>query len=233
MPLYRSGASSPGFQPLYRGQRGWPRAFDLISHPPDKLYMIGSFPDPLSAISIVGSRRASVDGLRAAHRLGRDLGEAGWTVVSGLARGIDTAALEGALAGGGRAGVFLGNGLPAIYPPENQQLAWRLGRQGFVASEWGRGEAPKKHHFPRRNRLISALARAVVVVEASVKSGSMWTVHWALEQGKEVMAFPGPVEGPGHGGCHQLIRDGALLVTGAQEVLEVVAQLPDDPPIVS
>lgn len=234
MPQKASRAPLGAHRPLRRGDQGWPVALDRMSHPPLLLYTIGSFPGPLSAIAVVGSRRASVDGLRAAHRLGRELAEAGWTVVSGLARGIDTAALEGSLAGGGAAGVFLGNGLPQIYPPENQDLAARICRAGgFVASEWGRGEAPLKHHFPRRNRLISGISRAVVVVEATVRSGSMWTVYWALEQGKEVMAYPGSVSGPGHGGCHALIRDGALLVTGAQEVIEAVSNLPDDPPIVS
>lgn len=233
MPLNSRRPPSPEVYTLNRGHQDWPHSLDLISHPPEKLYMIGAFPCPLSAIAIVGSRRASAGGLRVAHRLGRELAEAGWVVVSGLARGIDSAALEGALAAGGCGGVFLGNGLPGIYPPENQQLAWRLARRGFVASEWGRGEAPRKHHFPRRNRLISAVARAVVVVEATVKSGSMWTVHWALEQGKEVLAFPGSVEGASNGGCHQLIREGALLVTGADEVIEAVSRLPDDPSIVS
>ena len=171
-------------------------------------------------MAVVGSRRASAAGCSQAYRLGRDLAEAGVDVVSGLARGIDAAALEGAVAGGGCPGAVLGNGFPRIYPPENRALADRMeAAGGFLVSEFALGSPPRRYHFPRRNRLISALSSVVVVVEAALKSGSLITVGWALDQGKDVCAYPGPAESPENEGCHQLIREGATLVTGCADVL--------------
>jgi len=158
-----------------------------------------------------------------AFRLGRELAERGWCVVSGLARGIDRAALEGAVLAGGSPWAVLGNGLPMIYPPEHRELAERLvAAGGALLSELPCDAPPRRDHFPRRNRLISGLSRGVVVVEATERSGSLITAGWALEQGREVLAVPGPAEGPGHQGCHRLIREGATLVTSAEEVLEAL-----------
>ena len=203
----------------------YPPALSHVPRPPELLYLQGRL-EPCTAptVAVVGSRRASPLGLRQAYRLGRELAERGLTVVSGLARGIDAAALEGALAGGGRPGAVLGNGLPRIYPAENRDLADRMvSAGGFVASEFPLDSPPRRHHFPRRNRLIAGLGAALVVVEAALASGSLISVGWALELGREVLAFPGPAEGPHYEGCHALIRDGAGLVTGADQVVEALA----------
>ncbi|MEM7166849.1 MAG: DNA-processing protein DprA [Planctomycetota bacterium] len=206
----------------------YPESLATTSSAPEKLFVCGTLPRLMPpAVAVVGSRRASPLGRRQAHELGRQLGEAGLVVVSGLARGIDSCALEGCLRGGGLAGAVLGNGLPTIYPSENEDLATRMIRGGgFVISEFEPDSPPRREHFPQRNRLISALALAVVVVEATNRSGSLITARWALRQGRDVCAFPGPVEGPQYQGCHRLIREGAALVTNVVEVLEVVADLP-------
>ena len=144
--------------------------------------------------------------------------------MSGLARGVDACALEGALSvEGGVGGVVLGNGLPEIYPTENIELAHRLvAGGGFVASEFQLDALPLKGHFPTRNRLISGWSVGVVVVAATVRSGSLHTAKWALDQGREVFAVPGPVEGPEFEGVHHLIRDGAHLVASAAEAIEIL-----------
>ncbi len=204
---------------------GIPECLERIDDPPSVLYLLGELPQPAAAtVAVVGSRRALPAARREAYRLGQELASAGVRVVSGLARGIDTAVLEGAASTGGGAGAVLGNGLPEIYPAENGALAARLlVTGGFLLSELPLHAPPLRHHFPRRNRLISALSRAVVIVQASVRSGSLITAGWALEQGREVLAFPGPTEGPHYEGCHQLIRSGAELVTGSKEVLATLA----------
>ncbi len=184
------------------------------------LTVAGTPPNPKTPrVAVVGSRRASAAGRRIAYRLGRELAQLGMDVVSGLAKGIDAAALEGALAAGGSPCAVLGNGLPRVYPAENAALAKRISTQGAVLSEFPLDAPPRRHHFPQRNRLISGLSLAVVVVEAAARSGSLITARWALDQGREVMAFPGCAEGPSHEGCHQLIRDGAPLVTSAEDVI--------------
>ena len=205
-----------------------PLSLTNVEPPPKCLFVCGSLPQEMPpAVAIVGSRRASALGRRQAHKLGRELAEHGLAVVSGLARGIDSCALEGCLQGEGFAGAILGNGLPEIYPEQNTALAQRiLSSGGFVASEFPEGAPPKKEHFPQRNRLISGLCLAVVVVEATVRSGSLITARWALQQGKDVLAFPGPTEGPQYEGCHQLLKEGAALVTGVGDVLNVLADLP-------
>ena len=211
---------------LHPGDQQFPQEWNLLTPP---VRFVDSWGTPsLSSrrVAIVGSRRSTTVGERIAHKMGRELTAKGWTVVSGLARGIDGAALEGAL----RAALedpnapppvaILGNGLPDIYPPEHEDLASRIVQSGGVLySEFDRKAPPRRSHFPKRNRLISALSRGVVVVEATLRSGSLITANWALEQGREVFAVPGSPEGPGSAGCHQLIREGALLVTSAEEVL--------------
>lgn len=201
---------------------GWPG----VAPPPALLYRKGPrlLPSSRPRIAVVGSRNASPLGRRQAYRLGAELSESGCLVVSGLARGIDSFALEGAVASGCGAGAVLGNGLPGIYPQSSSALASRmLEAGGFLLTEYPLGAPPRRHHFPRRNRLISGLAQAVVVVEATLKSGSLITVDWALRQGREVLVFPGPVEGPHYEGCHRLLREGAHLVTCAEDVLEILA----------
>jgi len=209
-----------------RQHRNWPSELESLSHPPRRLWLCGQIPGCWPTVAIVGSRKASVAGLRFAFEIASELTLSGFRIVSGLARGIDAAALEGAVCSAAQGGpaplVLLGNGLPAIYPPENQQLARRIiDLGGSLMSEYRPGTAPLRHHFPHRNRLISGWSLAVVVVEATRKSGSMGTASHALDQGREVCAVPGPVLRGTHDGCHDLIQSGAHLVTCARDVIEI------------
>lgn len=200
----------------------YPAPLRQIPNPPPLLWVRGQ-PAALSAprmIAVVGARAATRGGLAMAAELAAGLAAAGITVVSGLARGVDGAAHQAAVAQGGRSVGVLGSGLDRLYPVEHADLAAAMARQGAVVSEHLADTAALPHHFPLRNRIISGLAAAVVVVEASEKSGSLITATAALEQGREVMAVPGPV-GPGRNrGGHALLRDGARLVEGADDVLE-------------
>lgn len=171
------------------------------------------------SVSVVGSRAATTHGRAFARSLARDLAQAGLTVVSGLARGIDAAAHRGALEGGGRTIAVLGSGLGRIYPPENASLAEEIGASGAVVSEFGLDAGPFKSHFPRRNRVIAGWGRAVVVVEAGEKSGALITARLGLDEGREVMAVPGHPFVPAAAGCNALLRDGAALVRNAGDVL--------------
>ncbi len=175
------------------------------------------------AIAIVGARNASSLGERMARRLAAELGEAGFVVVSGLARGIDAAAHEAALATGTVA--VLGGGADVLYPQENRDIHAKIGREGLRLSEQPMGLAPQARHFPRRNRLISGLCAALVVVEAAAKSGSLITARTALDQGREVLAVPGHPFDARASGCNLLIRDGARLVRGAADVIEALGPL--------
>jgi DNA processing protein len=174
-------------------------------------------------IAVVGARNASALGRKFAAELAADLGNAGLAVVSGLARGIDTAAHEGAL-GSGTVAVLAG-GVDDIYPPENKRLYERVAQDGAVVSEMPVGQRPQAKHFPRRNRIISALARGVVVVEAAEGSGSLITANFALEQGREVFAVPGSPLDPRAKGTNRLLRDGATLTEAASDVLDVLRPL--------
>lgn len=175
-------------------------------------------------IAVVGARNASAAGRKFAHRIAADLGQAGFVVVSGLARGIDTAAHEGALPTGTIA--VLAGGVDDIYPPENGALYRDIKEQGLIVSEMAVGQKPQAKHFPRRNRIISGLARGVVVVEAAEGSGSLITANFALEQGREVFAVPGSPLDPRVKGTNRLIRDGATLTESAADVLQVLAGQP-------
>jgi DNA processing protein len=177
------------------------------------------------AVAVVGARRASEYGRRMAGELARGLAESGVTVVSGLAAGIDAAAHAGALAAGGRTLAVLGTGVDRVYPPWHAELAAAIAGQGALVSEFPCGTPPLAFHFPRRNRLISGMALATVVVEAAARSGSLITARFALEQGREVCAVPGPADTAGHRGPHRLIREGARLVTSAEDVLQEIAPL--------
>jgi DNA processing protein len=171
------------------------------------------------AVAVVGSRRATPAGLSMARTLGRGLTEAGLLVVSGLARGVDGAAHEGALEAGGQTAAVLGCGADVVYPPEHGRLARRIMESGLIATEFPMGMPPLAHHFPLRNRTISGLCRAVVLVEASNRSGSLITARAALEQGRDVLAVPGNVVSGRSTGCHALIKDGASLVETVEDVL--------------
>jgi DNA processing protein len=170
-------------------------------------------------IAIVGSRAATSVAVDTAARLGADLGARGVTVVSGLARGVDSAAHRGALTNG-RTIAVLGSGVDCIYPPEHKTLAAQIAQTGLLVSEYPPGTPPLPHHFPQRNRLISGLSLGVVVIEASEKSGSLITAGCALEQGREVMAVPGNVLSGRNRGGHALLKDGAKIVETADDIVE-------------
>ena len=203
-----------------RGAR-LPERLRAIADPPASLLVRGAPAAIMAAgVAIVGSRRASRAGCDVAHALARDLGAAGVVVVSGLAYGIDAAAHRGALAGGGRTVAVLGGGLDRMYPAAHARLAEEIvAAEGAVVSEYARHQAPRKHHFPERNRLISGLTLGTVIVEATVESGSLITARMAAEQGREVMAVPGPVASPLSRGCHRLLKSGAALIENADDVL--------------
>lgn len=198
----------------------YPRLLMEIADPPPYLYLMGELSGSETAVAVVGSRRASQYGLGVATRLGRDLAAQGVTVVSGMARGIDTAAHWGAVKAGGRSIAVLGCGIDVVYPPENGALHRALADSGAIVSEFPMGTAPLSENFPRRNRIISALSRGVVVVEAGEASGSLITARFALEQGREVFAVPGNVNMSGSRGANALIKEGAKLVERVEDILE-------------
>ena len=207
----------------------YPRLLMEIPDPPPYLYVLGELKGSENAVAIVGSRRASQYGLCTATRLARDLALQGVTVVSGMARGIDTAAHWGALKGGGRSIAVLGCGIDVIYPPENAALHDSLSKGGALITEFPMGTAPLAENFPRRNRIISALSKGVVVVEAGEGSGSLITARYALEQGREVFAVPGNVTCSGSRGANGLIKEGAKLVERVEDILEELGMEPHGP----
>ena len=198
----------------------FPAALLAIPDMPPVLWYCGAL-DALRApaVAVVGSRAASAVALETAARLGTDLAALGITVVSGLARGVDSSAHRGALCSG-RTIAVLGSGVDRIYPREHAALAGEIARAGLVISEYPPGTPPLAFHFPMRNRLISGLSRAVVVIEAGEKSGSLITAACALEQGRDVMAVPGNVLSGRNRGAHALIRDGAKIVESADDIVE-------------
>jgi len=199
----------------------YPRALLDIGHAPPVLFFIGRR-ELLNrpAFAVVGSRHATPQGRMNAREFARALGEAGLTIVSGLALGIDAAAHEGALATDASTLAIIGTGADRVYPARNRDLARRIAERGGIMTEFVPGTPPRKENFPRRNRLISGLARGVLVVEATLSSGSLITARWAGEQGREVFAIPGSIHSPFAKGCHKLIREGAKLVETARDVLE-------------
>jgi len=210
--------SALGGRAIACGEPDYPAALAAIHDPPPVIQLLGQarlLAGP--GIAIVGARNASLAGRQFARAMAADLAGAGMVVVSGMARGIDTAAHEGALAGGTVA--VLAGGVDNIYPPENENLYRRIGAEGAVLSEQRLGTRPTSRHFPPRNRLISGLSLGVLVVEAALRSGSLITARMALEQGREVFAVPGSPLDPRHKGTNGLLRDGALLTEGAQDVL--------------
>jgi DNA processing protein len=202
---------------------GFPPMLRHLRDPPLVLWTSGR-EDALDApaVAIVGARAASTAAVEMARRLGRDLAAAGLVVVSGLARGVDGAAHEGALEGGLTVAV-LGSGLDVVYPPEHGGLAARVSRCGLLVSEFPAGTPPRASHFPRRNRIVAGLSLGVVVVEAGERSGALITAREALDQGKEVMVVPGLALAGRNRGGHGLIKDGAALVEHAADVLDVLA----------
>jgi DNA processing protein len=205
---------------IARGEPGYPERLAEIADPPPLLMVrgeVGLLEAP--AVALVGARNASANGRRFAHNLAGELAAAGLLVVSGLARGIDAAAHDGALAAGAPTVAVIASGVDVAYPSEHAELMERIAERGAIVSERPLGAVPQARHFPRRNRLISGLSLGVVVVEAAPQSGSLITARLAAEQGREVMAVPGSPLDPRHRGTNQLLRDGATLVESADDVL--------------
>jgi DNA processing protein len=201
----------------------YPDPMRTLPHPPPFLFMAGNWrPEDRRALAVVGTRFPSAYGIRMAREMTLGMAEQGFTVVSGLARGIDTLAHETAIRCKTRTLAVLGSGLDWIYPPENANLARSIAHQGALISEFPMGMAPHASHFPRRNRLISALSLGTLVVEAGNDSGALITADFALDQGREVFAVPGAVNQPGSHGTHKLIREGAHLVERASDIVAVL-----------
>ena len=207
----------------------YPPLLREIHDPPLALYLRGD-PEALrqtqAAIAIVGSRHTTAYGVHMAEELAGAAALAGWTVVSGLARGIDTVAHEAVVRLGGRTVAVIGSGLGRLYPQENIELARRIAEKGAVISEFPMNYAPNKHTFPMRNRIISGMTRGTLVVEAGTKSGSLITAGQAADQNRLVFAVPGRADSPQSRGCHGLIKEGAKLVETFQDVLEEFNVLP-------
>ncbi|MBN2691007.1 MAG: DNA-processing protein DprA [Burkholderiaceae bacterium] len=219
-------AAQPGHACLALDDPAYPQSLLDITDPPPLLYALGNAA-LLSAprqLAMVGARTPTAQGERDAQAFAQAFSEAGVTIVSGFALGIDAAAHRGALAAthpqAGSTIAVLGTGCDRVYPPRHRELAHRVAERGLLLSEFALGTSPAKGNFPRRNRLISGLSRGVLVVEAATHSGSLITARLAGEQGREVFAMPGSIHNPLAHGCHRLIREGAKLVETAQDVLE-------------
>jgi DNA processing protein len=216
------------------GEAHYPAALLNITDPPLLLFMLGSLVpqagshvrlNTLNCLAMVGSRNPTPQGEVNARQFAQTFGAAGWCVVSGMALGVDGAAHDGALMGGGHTVAVVGTGLDRVYPKKHLALAHRIAERGLIVSEFPLGTPPLTSNFPRRNRIISGLSHGTLVVEAALQSGSLITARLAAEQGKEVFAIPGSIHSPQSRGCHLLIKQGAKLVESAQDVLEEL-QLP-------
>lgn len=199
----------------------YPDNLRLIYDPPPVLFYQGQWDENDSqAFAIVGSRKATVYGRKVAEQFGRELAQHGFVIVSGLARGIDSAAHQGCLAAGGRTIAVLGSGSDVIYPRENIKLAEQIKENGIIITEYPPGTPPWKGNFPARNRIIAGLSLGVLIVEAAIKSGALITADFALESGREVFAIPGPITSPNSQGTNNLIKQGAKLVNQVGDILE-------------
>ena len=215
-----------GIDYLTPSDAAYPQLLREIPDPPICLYRQGRHDLRQPCLAVIGSRRTTHYGLAIARQLAADLALSGYCIVSGLARGIDTAAHEGALAAGGRTVAVLGTGLDTIYPPENLELSRRIAETGAVLSEFRLGSPATKQSFPMRNRIVSGMSDAIIVVESDVDGGAMITARLAGEQGRTVFAVPGRIDQPTSAGCHQLIRDGAALVTCVDDILSELSHFP-------
>ena len=212
-----------GVRALHRPHPAYPARLREIDDAPPVLYVRGSWePQDDWSVSVVGTRRATAYGRQAADELARDLAAHGVTVVSGLARGVDTIAHRAALDAGGRTVAVLANGLDTVYPPENRGLAADVAEQGALITDYPLGTKPRAEFFPRRNRIMSGLSLGTLIIEGDVKSGAMITARLAGEQNREVFAVPGSIFSPQSRGPLALLRDGATPVTGVGDVLEAL-----------
>ncbi len=192
-----------------------------IASPPAVLFAQGELlPDDRQAVAMVGTRKCTAYGRQVARRLAADLSRRGFTIVSGMADGIDGEAHQGALEAGGRTIAVMASGPDITFPASHRELRQQIAAQGAVVTEYALGTEPLRERFPARNRIISGLSLGVVVVEAPVRSGALITTSHAAEQGREVFAVPGPVDSPNSGGCHALIKDGVSLVEVAEDIVE-------------
>jgi DNA processing protein len=223
-------AERRGVRLLHPGREGYPALLGQIADPPIVLYVLGEIGEAEEMIAVVGARRASVYGRVQAERFAAGFARAGLTVVSGLARGIDAVAHRAALDSGGRTVAVLGSGVDRIYPPEHRALAKETVARGAVCSEFPLGSGPLAYHFPRRNRIIAGLGRAVFVVEGRLKSGSLITARLAADSNRDVFALPGRVDTELAAGPHSLIRDGAGLAECPEHVLTGIGVRPLDAP---
>lgn len=224
-------AGQPGQTILTLGDDDYPPALLEIADPPTVLYVRGN-PALLRrrGIAVVGSRNATPQGIQNAESFARHLAGRGQCIISGLALGIDAAAHRGALAADGETVAVIGTGADRIYPARNKELALAIAARGVIVSEFPLGTPAVAHNFPRRNRIISGLARGVLVVEAAPESGSLITARLAAEQGREVFAIPGSIHSPVARGCHLLIKQGAKLVESAHDILDELVDFDDTSP---
>ncbi|MBC7981441.1 MAG: DNA-protecting protein DprA [Armatimonadetes bacterium] len=221
-------AAERGISIITRDDPAYPQHLLQAYDSPILLYVWGEIlPRDRYAISIVGSRRTTSYGVNVTKKITYQLAHAGFTIISGLARGIDTSAHEAALAAKGRTIAIVGSGLARLYPPENLTLAEKIAAgNGAVISEFPLHKAPDKQTFPIRNRVVAAWCQALLVTECPAWSGSLITANLASEYGKPIFAIPGPIDKPSSAGCHQLIRDGATLVTDASHIIDDLGELP-------
>ncbi len=203
----------------------YPRLLKEIHDPPIGLYRRGRYDFSQPCIAIVGSRRTTLYGQAVAKRFGSELARLGFCVVSGLARGIDTAAHEGALVAGGKTAAVLGTGIDIIYPPENLELYRRIEAEGAILSEFPYGRRADRQSFAMRNRIVAGMCDATIVVESDVDGGAMITARFAGEHGRLIFAVPGRIDQNTSAGCHQLIRDGATLMTSIDDLLSELSYL--------
>jgi DNA processing protein len=216
---------TPAPREIARHAAGWPVRLEHLAQPPQSLWLAGPAELTAPVVAVVGARRATLAGLDIARALAADLARAGITVISGMALGIDGAAHHGALAAGGITVAVLGCGVDVCYPPRHRPLRDAIAATGLLVSEEPLGTEPASWRFPKRNRLIAALAVAVVVVEAGERSGALSTARHAADLGREVLAVPGSIRNPVATGCNQLIRDGATPLLRLDDLIDAVPAL--------
>jgi len=212
-----------GISVLIQQDENYPKRLKELEQPPPLIYTQGEIiPDDEWSVAIVGTRRVTAYGRQVAEDIAGSLARNGLTIISGLARGVDSIAHQAALNAGGRTIAVLGSGLDRIYPPENRRLAEQIKASGVLISEYSPSTPPEASNFPQRNRLISGLSLAVIVVEAGIKSGALITANFAADQGREVFAVPGNITSPGSMGTNRLISNGAHPMLSADQVLEIL-----------
>ncbi len=220
-PTIRDSLAAAGWRWVIPRDDEWPALLRVISDPPLGLFVRGQLGET-KTVAVVGSRRASPYGKQVARLIGEELGRAGVVVVSGMARGVDREAHEGALAAGGRSWAVWGTGPDRVYPAEHRALAERLADNGALLTEYPPGTPPRRHHFPERNRILAGLASAVVVVEAAARSGALVTARLALEEGREVLAVPGNIFSELSVGPNTLLRVGARPLLTPRDIFDAV-----------